>query len=209
MTYKRDPDHRTRRAKAEGYAARSVYKLQEIDRRVRLLRPGKRVLDLGCAPGSWLQYVSERVGPSGRVVGVDREPVRVALPAHVVFVQADVGAPLPLPDDPFDVVLSDLAPHTMGDRFVDEQASLGLFRQALSIARERLRPNGAFVGKLFQGGDFPEAKREVAEAFVEVRVMRPEATRKESVEVYLVGLGLKARRPSLPARPPSPRPRRT
>jgi 23S rRNA (uridine2552-2'-O)-methyltransferase len=191
VTYRREPDGLTRRAKAEGFAARSVYKLEEIDRRVRLLRSGDSVLDLGCAPGSWLQWVAARVGAGGRVVGVDREPVRIALPANVVHVRADVEADLPLPPDPFDVVLSDLAPHTTGDRFVDEQASLSLFRRALTIAVARLRPGGAFVGKLFQGGDFPDARREVAAAFDTVRVMRPDATRRESVEVYLVGLGRK------------------
>jgi len=184
----RGPDSHSRRARSEGYPARSVYKLEEIDRRLRLLRPGQAVLDLGCAPGSWLIYIAGKVGPKGRVVGVDRERVRVALPPPALAVEGDVAA---MPETPiafFDVVVSDLAPHTTGDPFVDEQASLALFRAALGIARQRLRKGGSFVCKIFQGGDFGEARRELAATFEETKTMKPRASRAESVEIYLVGL---------------------
>lgn len=155
---------------------------------MRLVRPGHRVLDLGCAPGSWLLYLAEKVGAQGRVVGVDKSPIQIALPPNVVALEGDVDALPALPIEVFDVVVSDLAPHTTGDRFVDEQASLGLFRSALAIAGARAKPGGAFVGKLFQGGDFGEARKEVGAAFEEVKTMKPRSSRSESVEIYLVGL---------------------
>lgn len=119
---------------------------------------------------------------------MDRVGLRIALPPNVVFFEAEVEALPELPKGEVDVVVSDLAPHTTGDRFVDEQASLGLFRAALAIAAERLRRGGSFVGKLFQGGDFSEARKEVGAIFEQVRVMKPRASRSESVEIYLAGL---------------------
>src|SRR5687768_5337254 len=116
MSDRRRPDHYARRAKKEGRPARSVYKLEEIDGRWRLLRRGDRVLDLGCAPGSWMQYAAERVGPGGRVVGYDLAPVTIRLPPQAEAHVADVFALDPAGlGGPFDVVVSDMAPSTMGD----------------------------------------------------------------------------------------------
>lgn len=200
---RRAQDHFGHRAKREGFAARSVYKLQEIDRRVGLLKGGLRVLDLGAAPGSWAQWVAKRVGPSGRVVAVDLSPAGVELPPWVDWHVADVNEVPADALDPegrgFDLVLSDMAPATTGHRGTDQIRSFQLFMAALGHAEAVGRPGGAFVGKIFQGGDFPEAQAAVRRAFGKARVLRPDAVRSESYEVYLVGLGRRG-----PAAPPAP-----
>lgn len=191
----RTSDHFTRRAKAAGFPARSVFKLEEIDRRVQLLKPGMRVLDLGAAPGSWALYAAQRVGPSGKVRAIDIQPMEFALPRQVQVEQADIFSldPIGLAHDGlFDVVVSDMAPSTSGQRHLDQYRSFELFMQALAIAKAVLTPQGAFVGKLFSGAEFPEAKQAMAQHFARVRVLRPEATRKESYELFVYGAGVKA-----------------
>ncbi|MCC7540598.1 MAG: RlmE family RNA methyltransferase [Deltaproteobacteria bacterium] len=199
MRSRRRPDAFTRRAKSQGFPARSVFKLEEIDRRTRLLRAGQRVLDLGAAPGSWTLYAAGRVGAKGCVVAIDRTEIRGAMPAQVAVVTADAttldtAALLALgisdgPPAPYDVVLSDMAPSTTGARDVDQARSFALFESALSIALAVLRPGGAFVGKIFQGPDFPLARKLVRAAFREERLIRPEGTRSESYEIFVIGLG--------------------
>lgn len=193
--YKR-PDARTRQAKAQGYPARSVFKLEEIDRRTRLLRAGQRVLDLGAAPGSWSMYAAQRIGPSGKLLAIDLSPIQVPLGPSATAVQGDA---LSLSNEdlalfaPYDVVLSDMAPATSGSKIADQARSFELFMRAAAVARELLAPGGAFVGKLFMSEDFPQAKAALQEAFAEVRVIRPEGTRSQSSEVFLVGLKRKQR----------------
>ena len=184
-------DHYFQRAKREGFAARSVYKLEELDRRYRLLAPGQRVLDLGCAPGSWLQYAAGRVGPQGRVVGVDLQPVTVALPSHATGLVADVfelapGA-LPAGTVPFDVILSDMAPRTTGVRSADAARSAQLVLRALVLAEALLRPGGCLLVKVFQGGELPALREAFRQMFPRVRLAKPKASRSESVEIYLLG----------------------
>jgi 23S rRNA (uridine2552-2'-O)-methyltransferase len=180
------------RAKREGFPARSVYKLEEIDRRVGLLRRGQRVLDLGAAPGSWTIYAAEKVGLEGRVVAIDLTEVR-APAANVEIHQADVRALAPdLLGAPFDVVLSDMAPRTTGARDVDQYRSYELFTTALEIATKHLRTGGSFVGKIFQGAEFDRARAATAAVFDRARIIRPKATRDISYEVFLVGLGRRA-----------------
>ena len=191
---RRTADHYSKRARAEHYPARSIYKLEEIDKRVRLLKPGFVVLDLGAAPGSWTLYAAQKVGPKGRVVAVDRAELTVGTPANAVYVQADALAV----DPPallaavgvagFDAVISDMAPRTSGHRFVDQSRSFELFCRAVELAQALCRRGGNFVGKIFQGGDFEVARDRVREQFEEVRVVRPRSVRSESYEVYLVGL---------------------
>ena len=188
-------DSFTLAAKAQGYPARSVFKLEEIDRRTRLLRPGMRVLDLGAAPGSWSKYAAERVGGSGRVLAVDLSEIRAAMPAQVTCVQGDVFALTSEVLDqfgPYDAVISDMAPATTGTRFADQARSFELFMRAVDVAERALKPGGHFVGKLFMSDDFPKAKERVRLLFSEVRVLRPEATRSQSYELFIVGLGRKA-----------------
>lgn len=190
----RSADHFTQRAKAAGFPARSVFKLEEIDRRAALFKRGMRVLDLGAAPGSWALYAAQRVLPNGFVHAIDIQPMQFALPHHVHVEQADIFA-MDLETlkakGPFDVVMSDMAPHTSGQKHLDQYRSFELFMRAFSIATEVLTSDGAFLGKLFTGGEFPEAKRALTLHFKQVRVFRPEATRKESYELFLYGIGRK------------------
>ncbi len=189
------PDHYARRAKAEAFAARAVYKLQEIDQKYHLFRPGGRVLDLGCAPGSWLQYIGPRVLPGGLVVGIDRTPVSISLLAHVTFLQADIETL-----DPeavraltpyFDAVVSDLAPATCGVKDVDHQRSLTLARLAWTWARAFLAPGGHFLVKVFEGPDFAGFVAEIKAACQRTQIVKPAGSRRESREIYLLGLGRK------------------
>jgi 23S rRNA (uridine2552-2'-O)-methyltransferase len=186
-------DHYTRLARKERYPARSVYKLQEIQKRFAVIRAGDKVLDLGCAPGSWLMYAAGLTEPSGRVVGVDVTPVAVHLSSHVTVHTGDV---LELVEEPaaffgqeFDVVLSDMAPATTGSRSVDAARSHHLCEAALAIARKVLRPGGAFVCKIFQGEDFKPFSDAVRAVFREFKIFKPQSCRKASKEIYLIGKG--------------------
>ncbi len=193
-TYKK-ADSFTMTAKARGFPARSVFKLEEMDRRLRLLRPGQHVLDLGAAPGSWSMYAAGKVGGSGKVLAVDLQGISAALGPHAQVIQGDA---LDLSNEdlalfaPYDVVLSDMAPSTTGDRMTDQAKSFELFDRAVSVALALGKPGSSFVGKLFMGGDFPKAKERLRLAYTEVRVLRPDATRAQSFEVFLAGLGKKA-----------------
>jgi 23S rRNA (uridine2552-2'-O)-methyltransferase len=188
---RRHQDKYGKRAKREGYAARSVYKLQEIDQKIGLFRRGARVLDLGAFPGSWTTYAAERVGREGRVLGFDLSAFRGVLPEHASIEKGDVFTLDTSELGTFDIVLSDMAPSTSGHRFTDQARSFALFMRALEIASQVLSPGGFFVAKIFFGGDFPQAKKAVAERFEKVKIVRPQATRSESIEVFLVGLGFR------------------
>jgi 23S rRNA (uridine2552-2'-O)-methyltransferase len=193
---KKVQDHYFHKAKREGFAARSAYKLEEIDLRKRLLRPGQRVLDLGAAPGSWMQYAAGRVGAAGAVVGVDLQPVAAALPAHARALQGDVYdlAPQTLLQGgpPFDVVLSDLAPKTTGIAGADAARSADIALRALALAAAVLRPGGCLLVKVFQGARMAEVRHAFTLAFERVSSEKPKASRAESVEVFLLGQGLRA-----------------
>lgn len=166
-----------------------MYKLEEIDRRTRLLRKGQRVLDLGASPGSWTVFAADRVGPTGHVIGIDVNEPEVNLPAHAqIRVMDAFEAPTDALGGPFDVVLSDMAPKTSGQRHADQYRSFELYMRALGIANDLLVPGGTFVGKIFQGAEFDEAREATRATFDAVRVIRPKATRDESYEVFLVGL---------------------
>jgi 23S rRNA (uridine2552-2'-O)-methyltransferase len=184
-------DRFTQLAKERGFAARSVFKLEEIDRRTRLLRVGQNVLDLGAAPGSWSQYVAQRIGPKGKLLAIDRKPLEVTLPPHATAIEGDAlaleGEELAL-FAPYDVVLSDMAPQTTGNRLGDQTRSFELFMAALAVAEKLLKPGGSFVGKIFMGEDFPAAKKALKALFEEERTIRPEGTRSVSYEVFLIGL---------------------
>lgn len=187
------PDRFTQRAKAEGYLARSVYKLVEIHKRHQIVRRGDRVVDLGCSPGSWLRWASEQVGPQGSVVGVDiAEPGPIDLP---VVVQ-DIFEVTPdqlreLLGGPAQVVLSDMAPRTTGNVFGDHVRQIELAQRAVEIAQALLVPGGNLVIKVFDGEDAPGLVAAVRPLFDKVKRQRPEAVRRESREFFLVGLGYK------------------
>ncbi len=186
-------DHYFHRAKRESYRARAVYKLDEIQKKHKLLRTGSRVLDLGAAPGSWIQLASTIVGPSGLIVGVDLKAIDPGFPEHVVLYQGDIFDEAFLETVStrhglFDVVLSDMAPATSGIRSADSARSELLFEQALVIVERMLRPGGHFLGKIFQGSEFHTLLLEVKKAFGKVKVVKPGASRKESKEIYILGM---------------------
>lgn len=193
-TYKRG-DVYTRNAKAQGYPARSVFKLEEIDRRCRLLRQGLNVVDLGAAPGSWSLYTIQKIGPKGKLLSVDIQPLAQILPPPAVFVQADIrelDQQEFVSRAPFDLVLSDMAPNTTGNRLTDQSRSFELFSMALEVAAVHGAVGSHFVGKIFMGGDFEEARKRLRELFEEERIIRPPAVRSNSIETFLVGLRRRA-----------------
>lgn len=184
-------DHYSRRAKKERHPARSVYKLEEIQKKHPLIKKGDRVLDLGCAPGSWLLYAAKLTGDKGRVVGVDLNPVTVRVPDHVEVMTADVfEMDVASLGDDFNVVLSDMAPATTGHKAVDAARSLGLCEAALEIAQSVLRPGGVFVCKIFQGEDFKQFSDSVSAQFKKGIIFKPRSSRKSSKEIYIIGIGL-------------------
>jgi 23S rRNA (uridine2552-2'-O)-methyltransferase len=185
----RDPF--VQRARKEGWRSRAVFKLEEIDRREQLLRPGIVCVDLGAAPGGWSQYVTEKLDGRGRIIATDLLAMD-ALPA-VEFVQGDFRE-----DEIFerlleavgeagaDLVMSDMAPNITGTKVVDQPRSMYLAELALDMARRVLKPGGNFVCKVFQGEGFDEFVRDARNSFERVRVIKPEASRSASREVYLV-----------------------
>lgn len=193
-----DPkDFYYRQAKKAGLRARSAFKIDEILRRHALLPRGGAVLDLGAAPGGFLQILADAVGEQGVAVGVDLEEIRRLGKPWVKTAVVDLLQPdaleriRALHAGPFDLVTSDMAPKTIGVKFTDEARSLELCRMALGVAEATLRKGGGFVTKVFMGGDFPLFKKEVATRFAKVHVVRPRATREHSYECYVVGTGFK------------------
>jgi len=193
-----DPkDFYYRKAKKEGLRARSAYKIEEIAERFRLLKPGMAVLDLGAAPGGWLQVMAQQVGPGGVVVGVDLVPIAPVAHRQVRTAVLDIRAAdfearlAEVHAGKFDLVTSDMAPKTMGIKDVDEARSLELSALALRTARRTLAPGGSFVCKVFMGGDFEAFLKQVKASFARTKVVRPEATRERSYEHYVVGLELR------------------
>jgi len=198
--HKRLDDHFSRKARQEGYPARSVYKLEEIDQKYRLLKAGQKVLDLGCAPGSWTLYAAAKVGPRGRVIGLDLQPISSAFPPQVKIWQADLLADeslgLVLAEAPFDLVLSDMAPKTMGRREVDQARSLELCQIAWNWAEKMLLPGGHFLFKIFQSQEGENyIKESLQKNFSKIIRLKPKATRSQSLEMFVLGQGFKGGRP--------------
>src|SRR5208337_2254128 len=189
-------DHYFHKAKKEHYLARAIYKLEEIQKKYKILRTADRVLDLGAAPGSWIQLTSGIVGKSGLGVGIDLKPIEHTFPNHVMTLQGDIFdlefVEAALRDHlPFDVVLSDMAPATSGIKVADSARSALLFERALEIARWALEPGGTFLAKIFHGSEFHQLLAELKKQFGLTRVIRPEATRKQSREIYILAMNLK------------------
>ncbi len=195
-------DHYFKKAKKEGYLARSVYKLQEADRKYNLFSKGEVVVDLGAAPGSWTQYVAGRVGDQGKVVAVDIHMVKVSSP-NVLPLRRDVHE-LDADElrremteafhvDQVDGLISDMAPKTTGNKGLDHLRSIALAEKALLLATAILKPDGIFFCKVFQGAEFNGFLASCRSAFREVKVFKPKSSRKESVEVFILGRGLSDR----------------
>ena len=189
-------DFYTLKAQKEGYPARSVYKLKEIDEKFRILAKGQTVADIGAAPGSWSLYACQKTGPSGRVVGIDLKEFQIN-PTGAVFVGFFGDAFDPKNTEkiaaagPYDTVLSDAAPATTGNRTVDAGASFEIVEQVVALAETILKKGGNLVVKVFQGGDEKEIFDRMKEMFEIVKSFKPEACRKISFETYFIGKGKK------------------
>ncbi|MBU1045914.1 RlmE family RNA methyltransferase [Patescibacteria group bacterium] len=175
-----------KKAKEENYPARSVYKLQEIDKKYRLIKRGDLVLDIGCAPGSWMIYLSGKIGKKGRVTGVDVVDLKISLKDNMKFIKGDIRELVGSFSERFDAIVSDAAPGTSGIHFVDTAKSLELAKTALDIAKQSLKARGIFVCKTFEGEGTEEFLKEIKRLFNFVKSYRPSAVRKYSREFYLI-----------------------
>ena len=192
-------DHYFKKAKKENYPARSVYKLEEAQNKFRFIKKGDTVLDLGCFPGSWSIYAARIVGPKGLVVGVDLQEAKkisIAKAAEIVWFCGDI-----MSDDitveiqgtikSFSILLSDMAPRTSGNKWVDQQQSLNLARRVLELAACLLEKGGNLYVKVFEGEDFKEFVDSVRRSFKTVKIVKPKSSRSESREVFVLGMGYK------------------
>jgi len=189
-------DEFVKRARKEGYRSRAVYKLQEIDQRDRLLKPGMTVVDLGAAPGAWSQYLVERVGRTGRVIALDILPME-ALPGVEVLKgdfteEATLKALLDaLGGRPVDLVISDMSPNISGVDSADKARAMYLSELALDFAAQVLKPGGAFLMKVFQGSGFSELYKVIQGKFTRVVSRKPKASRARSAEIYVLATGFR------------------
>lgn len=197
VSYQRK-DARYRQAKAAGYRARSAYKLIELDRRFRLLKAGGAIVDLGAWPGGWVQVAADRVGPGGRVVGVDVVPIDPLPQAHATTLVGDVGDPAIIAairqhlGRAADVVLSDAAPKLSGVRARDEARCEALATAVLDAVPTLLAERGTLVMKMFMGAGLNDVQKRLRGAFDRVQLVRPTTSRQGSAECYLVAIGLRA-----------------
>jgi len=179
-------EYYTRKAKQENYPARSVYKLEEIDKKFSLIKKGDRVLDLGCAPGSWLLYIAKK---AATVVGIDVQDLEIEIPENAEFIKADVidfnvsGK--------YNVVVSDLAPSTSGIHWADVEKSLEFGERALEIAKKVLVDGGNFLCKVFEGEGINDFFKKIEQNFKLAKRYKPKASRKESREIYIIGKGFR------------------
>ncbi|MFA5468500.1 MAG: RlmE family RNA methyltransferase [Sphaerochaetaceae bacterium] len=188
-------DHYTLRARKEGYPARSVYKLEELQSKHTLIKPGDTVLDVGAAPGSWTLYTHRQlIKERGLIVAVDLKPLALnTLPPTVISYTGDAFSPeikgKLISHGPYDVVISDAAPQTTGNRSVDTSRSEYIGDQILLLAQEHLKPGGNLVFKLFQGGAEREFLTKMRSLFTKAKIFKPKASRQDSFEIFLIGLG--------------------
>jgi len=190
--YSKWNDHYSRLAKKERFPARSVYKLDEIQKKYNLIKKGDKVLDLGCYPGSWLLYAAKLTGEKGYVAGIDLKQVTTNVPSHVRIFTHDIFSFDSFSEsigNDFNVVLSDMAPATTGNKKVDAARSLNLCQAALAVAQKALLPGGSFVCKIFHGEDFKEFSNSVKICFSTHKIFKPKSSRKASKEIYIIAKG--------------------
>ncbi|MBQ0052546.1 MAG: RlmE family RNA methyltransferase [Treponema sp.] len=190
------PDFWSQKAFKEGYPARSVYKLQEIDQKFGFLKKNFKVLDLGAAPGSWTTFVLRQMEGTGKVVSCDLNPLSKSVKGdNLVFIQGDLLQKEIVDkikaEGPFDLVICDAAPKTTGNRVVDTASSVGLVKMAIWYAEIMLKQGGNFCVKIFQNGDQQTMLKKMREVFTQAKGFKPQACRAESFETFLIGLGKK------------------
>jgi 23S rRNA (uridine2552-2'-O)-methyltransferase len=190
-------DHYSEQAKKEQYPARSVFKLKEAQKKFHLIKKGDRVLDLGCSPGSWLLYAAELTGKRGRVLGIDLKTIRIKIPSQAETLTADIltidRAWIDKQElgNRFNVVLSDMAPATTGNKALDAARSFQLCQAALSIVEMVLKPGGSLICKIFQGEEFKEFSDTVRSRFKRHKIFKPRSSRKGSKEIFILGMGFR------------------
>ena len=195
-------DHYFLKAKQENYPARSVYKLKEINARFKLFKSGMKVLDLGAAPGSWTLFASEIVGKKGLVLACDLQETDTVFSENVQFLQEDIferteGFEALLQElGPFDMVISDMAPRTTGTKFTDQTRSLELCLESVVVAEKYLKKGGNFITKIFMGPDFQDLAKAMRPIFSTVKTFKPQSSRPESKEIFVVGLGFVCKKES-------------
>ena len=190
-------DYYFKKAKKENYPARSVYKLEEAQKKYRFIKSGDTVLDFGCYPGSWSMYAARVVGPGGLVVGVDLqkgEKISIAKAADIIWfcndiMSDDIVEKVKEIKETFGIVLSDIAPRTSGNKWVDQQQSLNLAKRVFELAASLLSKDGNFYVKVFEGEDFKEFVDSVRKSFKTVKIVKPKSSRSESSEVFVLGIG--------------------
>ncbi len=185
-------DEYTKRARIEGFRARSVFKLKELDEKYGLFAPGLKVLDLGAAPGSWLQYISAKIEPDGKVLGLDLAPIK-PISKNVKTYECDITKPDEVEGylkkeelGKVDIIVSDLAPATTGIKYTDQQRSLELDQAVLKIAQKHLNPGGALVMKIFQGPKMDQFIKNLKSQFKFVQTTTVSASRDRSKEMYII-----------------------
>jgi 23S rRNA (uridine2552-2'-O)-methyltransferase len=204
MSYK-PHDSYFKKAKQEGYRSRAAYKLLELQQRYRLMKSGDRVIDLGAAPGGWLQVVARIIGQSGKVVAVDLEPIQPFSQSNIFVLRGDISSDdiqervYQLLSGPANCILSDLAPKLSGIRDADMARSLELNRMALALATRLLRPGGSLLLKSFISNDLQMFTAELKQHFATVQRTKPEATRQGSSEFYFCANGFSGRAPACSA----------
>jgi 23S rRNA (uridine2552-2'-O)-methyltransferase len=190
-------DHYYKLAKREGYLSRAAYKLLEINRKYRLFRPSMKIVDLGCAPGGWLQVASKTLGSNGKILGIDIVPIKPVKAGNVSFIRMDLRDEnlskivLETMNGSVDGIISDASPKISGVWEVDHARQIELAEAALKLARETLKPGGFLLVKLFDGPMLKNFREEVKKSFSFVRLFKPKASRTQSSELYLVALNFK------------------
>ncbi len=185
-------DHYYYKAKKEGLAARSAFKLQELDKKYKLFKQNQRVLDLGACPGSWMQYVSSKVGEKGMVCGVDVKEPSITLECNMQFIKESIYDLDPSKlSAPFDAVISDMAPKTIGQSDIDQERSYELCLKALSLALKHLKPKGFFICKIFQSQHVKQLLNEAKDYFMLIKTQKPKSSLSKSMEVFVLAMGFR------------------
>jgi len=189
---KKVKDFYFKKAKAKGFVARSAFKLEEIDQKNQILKPGMSVMDLGCFPGSWLQYISKKIGKEGIVIGVDIQELKMPLSANMKFIHSDINeldlAALKQIKPYFDLVCSDMAPKTTGIKGTDADRSYHLCQMVLSTSQKLLKYGGNTLIKVFQGAALEKLVQQMKTEYQIVKRIKPKSSRNESVEIFILGI---------------------
>ncbi len=184
-----------RQAKREGKRSRATYKIEELDQRFRIFKKGQKILELGAAPGGWMEYIAKRVGGSGSVLGLDLQTITDLPSPPCQTLVADILDPETgtridnLVSPPFDGAVSDLAPNLTGIKATDQANSIAILETALNLVKKRLADGGFFICKVFQGNELKPFQLQLKCCFAKVTLAKPKASRKTSAEIYLVATG--------------------